>query len=136
MTRFVTLRVWTQVHHGLGGNWGNSLHFRAATPWVRSEVNRICMLYYAHHNEAMLLCMHNFQRARARAHQLSRHKLETWLSSLRFRTPFPSNPKIKRLCFLYFICLLSFGLISVEKFMENKLKKKFHFFLATRVHSF
>ena len=91
MTRFVTLRVWTQVHHGLGGNWGNSLHFRAATPWVRSEVNRICMLYYAHHNEAMLLCMHNFQRARERAHQLSRHKLETWLSSLRFRTPFPST---------------------------------------------
>ena len=68
MTRFVTLRVWTQVHHGLGGNWGNSLHFRAATPWVRSEVNRICMLYYAHHNEAMLLCMHNFQRARQRMH--------------------------------------------------------------------
>ena len=94
------------------------------------------MLYYAHHNEAMLLCMHNFQRARARAHQLSRHELETWLSSLRFRTPFPSNPKIKRLCFLYFICLLSFGLISVEKFMEDKQKKKFHFFLATRVHSF
>ena len=35
MTRFVTLRVWTQVHFGLGGNWGNSSHFRAATPWVR-----------------------------------------------------------------------------------------------------
>ena len=51
-----------------GGKLGKQLTFPGGDPLVRSEVNRICMLYYAHHNEAMLLCMHNFQRARQLLH--------------------------------------------------------------------
>ena len=124
MTRFVTLRVWTQVHHGLGGNWGNSLHFRAATPWVRSEVNRICMLYYAHHNEAMLLCMHKFPtRASART-----SVEQAWVRDLALVAPLPhtfslDTPKLKGYvsCILYVCQVLdSFQLRNLWKISKKR----------------
>ena len=74
----------------------------------------------------------NERRARVAhlTHQLSRHELETGLSRSASAHLFPRHPKIKRLCFLYFICLSSFGLISAERIMEDKQKKKIHFFFC------
>ena len=117
-----------------GGELGKQLHFRAA-PLVSSEVNRICILYIM--RITIKLCyfvctISNERRARVAhlTHQLSRHELETGLSRSASAHLFPRHPKIKRLCFLYFICLSSFGLISAERIMEDKQKKKIHFFFC------